>query len=568
MATPLKLKSERVGKTSLAHERPYLSVLVDTGVYHLDQTYDYSLPAKYEIEAGNWVSVPFNGQNCQGLVVERKESASTGKVLPINRAIKGPYISKAHLDLYLKISERWAVPIFDVLRFVLRNQIKSVHKTANSDKVATRQYLQLAPNEDEATQVHKFISKIAKSGPTLLVIPENRNLVHYQHGSIDVGLRGSILNSNSYKNVVILREDSEHHYELKSPGFNTRDVALLRGQELNENLYFIGFSPSLEMMRLIEIGYVTLRKASGKVKVVARPSQMGELIPSNLLKEIRAAIGKGPILVLAPNKGYGLAISCAACRNIAKCKCGGKLTKRSKSSAPTCVLCSALYEDWRCTFCGKADIYLLGRGIERIAEEFGRSFANTAIHIATAEKEISGEVSKRSIILATVGAAPTLDYGLVLILEGMLNSADLRSEERFLSMAMRHAALAKGNVAMVERDENPFVNALIRWNPISLLSKILHEMQQNFLPPTTRYAILKPEPSEVDRIYGGLLASVREGRLPAGVSLHLLDSGVISLFFSHKEAEVTVRFLKEFQRKRSIAGKRILQMRIDPYLLG
>jgi hypothetical protein len=47
-----------------------------------------------------------------------------------------------------------------------------------------------------------------------------------------------------------------------------------------------------------------------------------------------------------------------------------------------------------------------------------------------------------------------------------------------------------------------------------------------------------------------------------------LDSGVISLFFSHKEAEVTVRFLKEFQRKRSIAGKRILQMRIDPYLLG
>ena len=36
MSAPLKLKSERIGKVQLASEEPYLSVLVDTGVLHLD----------------------------------------------------------------------------------------------------------------------------------------------------------------------------------------------------------------------------------------------------------------------------------------------------------------------------------------------------------------------------------------------------------------------------------------------------------------------------------------------------------------------------------------------------
>ena len=50
MSSPLKLKSERVGKVSLAKEEPYLSVLVDTGVFHLDQVFDYSLPAKFDLQ--------------------------------------------------------------------------------------------------------------------------------------------------------------------------------------------------------------------------------------------------------------------------------------------------------------------------------------------------------------------------------------------------------------------------------------------------------------------------------------------------------------------------------------
>lgn len=568
MATPLKLKSERVGRAPLAAERPYLSVLVDTGVFHLDQTYDYSLPAKFNIEPGQWVSVPFNGRNCQGLVVERKERVTTGKVLPINRRIKGPVISQSHLSLYKAVSERWASPIFDVLRFVLRNKLIENTLPLEVIQKPFRQYLQLSAHEDETVQTRNLLEKLARTGRTLLVIPEARFLELYQSPNYDVGLRGSILTPNYYSNVVILREESEHHYELKSPGFNTRDVALLRSQILHENLLFIGFSPSLEMVRLIEIGYVTYKASPGRLRVLAKPSLMGELIPSSLIREIRGYIGKGPILVLTPSKGYGLSISCAACRNISICDCGGKLSKRSKQSPPTCVICSKTYDDWRCAYCGKESIYLVGRGIDRIAEEFGRSFPNTEIHIATADKELVGEVGKRSIVLATAGAAPLKIYSALLVLDGLNSGADFRSEERFLSLVMRHSAMAKGNVILVERSESPFVNALVRWNPMNFLTKLTHQMQEVQLPPDVRSCLIRTENAESDRIYAGFLASIRDGRLPADMRAHLLEDGSIILFFSHKNAESALKFLFQYQKKRSIAGKRILQMRIDPYLLG
>ena len=571
MAAPLRLKSERVGKVTLATERPYLSVLVDTGVFHLDQPYDYSLPERYQVEPGQWVSVPFHGKNLQGLVIERKAISNVSKVLPINRVIKGAYISPAHLELFMAIAKRWAAPIFDVLRFTTKKNystLRTEEMEFEKREIGVRSYLQLSPEQSEALQVRKIVEGIAKKGSTLLVIPEARLLESLKSDSYQIGLRGSILSSESFVNVVVLREESEHHYELKSPGFNTRDVALLRNQYLKENLIFIGFSPSLELMRLIENGYIQFVKKTGKLNVLAKPSLMGELIPSSLLKSVRAVIGKGPLLVVAPSKGYGLAISCATCRNLAKCTFGGKLSKASKNQPPKCVICSKTYEDWKCDFCGKQQIYLLGRGVERISEELGKSFPNVDIHISTADKSITSKVSHRSIVLATAGAAPDIEYAGVLILDGMNNSSDMRSEERYLSLIMRHATLSRGNILLVDRSENPLVNALVRWNPNSYLKRLLSEYQEAKLPPSVRHALLRSDPNESDRIYSGFMAAIREGRLPKNVIIHNLDSRLISILFTHKDAEKVVSFLFELQRRRSMAGKQLLQLRIDPYLLG
>lgn len=562
MSTPLKLKSERVGKVQLATVDPYLSVLVDTGVFHLDQEFDYSLPARFDIQIGDWVSVPFNGRNCLGLVTKRGPKSAVSKVSPINRGAKGVRLSERHIDLYKAVAHRWAVPIFDVLRFVTKYRVKNEELTQGSGK---RTYLQLSSDIDEISAIRQIANRSAKDGSTLVIVPEVRIARELENEEFDVALRSGVLSPITYKNLIVVREESEHHFELKSPGFNSRDVALLRSEILSENLLFIGYSPSFEMVRLVESGYISFKPGSGKTKVFARPSLQGEILPSALVKSFKESLVKGPVLVVAPSKGYGLAISCANCKNIAKCDCGGKLTKTSKSAPPKCVLCAKQVHEWRCAFCKSERIYLIGRGIERIAEDFGRTFSNTAIHIATADKEISGEISKRSIVLATVGAAPTLQYSAVLLLEGISLGSDMRSEERYLSTIFKYAALSNGNVLMVERSEHPAVNSLIKWNPIPYLSRILSDLAEAELPPYSRHLLIKS--GEAERIYTGFIAALREGRLPAATKVHNLD-GVISIFFKMKDAAAVLHFIYEFQKRRSMSGKELLKLRVDPYLLG
>lgn len=564
MATPLKLKSERVGKVKLTDENPYLSVLVDNGVFHLEHEYDYSLPAKLNLNVGDWVSVPFNGKNCLGLITQRKASPAIAKVQPINRGAKGPKISVEHIKFYQAVAKRWAVPIFDVLRFV--SKYRNLSEPQNSDLGSSKRiYIQLPADRSEIKALDDLAEKMAIKGETLVIVPEARIASELQGKSYDVAMRGGSLSPKLYTNVIVLREDSEHHYEIKSPGFNTRDVVLLRNDILKENLIFAGYSPSLEMARLIDNGYVGFQKANSKTQVLARPSQQGELIPSSLIKAFKSALNSGPVLVLAPAKGYGLAISCASCRNIAHCDCGGKLSKQSKTASPVCVICFKKYPEWKCRFCNKDRIYLLGRGIERIAEDFGKTFPNTEIHIATADKSIEGAIPKHSIVLATAGSAPEFDYSSVLVLEGINLGADLRSEERYLSTLFKYAAYSQGSIMLVERPENPAVNALTKWNPITLINRTLNELIEAKLPPASRHALIKSE--EADRIYSGFLAAIREGRL-SDVRIHNLDNGVVSIFFDLKNANEFLSFIHEFQRRRSMSGKKLLKVRIDPYLLG
>jgi primosomal protein N' (replication factor Y) len=211
-------------------------------------------------------------------------------------------------------------------------------------------------------------------------------------------------------------------------------------------------------------------------------------------------------------------------------------------------------------------LYLIGKGIERIAEEFGKSFSGAKIHIATADKLIEGEIPDKSIVIATLGAAPKNKYAAVLFLEGISLGSDLRSEERYLSSLFRYAALADANVMVVERQEHPAINSLIKWNPLPYLNRTLHDLSEAELPPSSRHALIKSDDSE--RIYGGLITAQREGRIPEKVRIHHLSDGVISVFFSLKDANLFLAFLYEFQKRRSMSGKPLLRLRIDPYLLG
>ena len=66
--------------------------------------------------------------------------------------------------------------------------------------------------------------------------------------------------------VIVLSDLDQSHYELHAPGWNTRDVSLLRDNQTS--LLFVSSSHSLEISRLIDIGWLEKKsyRQNNKIK--------------------------------------------------------------------------------------------------------------------------------------------------------------------------------------------------------------------------------------------------------------------------------------------------------------
>ena len=74
---PLRLKAQRVAKkVAIAPVNPVAQICVDTGVFHLPDTYDYLVPADLHefVVPGIFVKVPFGPNEVMGYVQDRKPS--------------------------------------------------------------------------------------------------------------------------------------------------------------------------------------------------------------------------------------------------------------------------------------------------------------------------------------------------------------------------------------------------------------------------------------------------------------------------------------------------------------
>ena len=81
-----------------------------------------------------------------------------------------------------------------------------------------------------------------------------------------------------------------------------------------------------------------------------------------------------------------------------------------------------------------------------------------------------------------------------------------------------------------------------------------------------RHLLLASEDSE--RIYTGILSAIRDGRIPGSTKIYNLNGKTISLYFDIKSSQQVLNFFLEFQRRRSMANKPHIKLRVDPYLLG
>ena len=627
MATPrlFRLKAEVAPAPSgpVAESLPIARVRVDTGVFHLDQLYDYSVPEKLSSSAviGVRVQIPFGGRETEGIVVSRSAKAErAGELKSVTKVLSPhPVATTTSLKLFDAAAEFYCCNPWDLIRSAIPPRVAAVDKefvpqtsTLNISGGGSLPVFQtLSPFQPSHQQIPDLIKQIKARGSILIIAPDEKDVdllygelkgIRHQvlrltsstsreeryrnfllsmsiESSIIIGTRSAIFAPvKNLQTIIVYKESSPDHFEIRSPGWSTYAIAKLRAKSEGLQLIFTGFSPSVRCAFDIDQSQMKYRNEKVAVQVQAFAPHDGALLPGRVFTEIKKALAQGPVLFLAPRKGYGNALLCAHCRNIAMCKCGGRLQVASKGIAPTCVHCGTGYPAWKCSFCARDTQYLAGRGIDRAAEEISRAFPGYPV-ILSAGEVIKEEVeSKPSIVLSTPGAQPLVDggYSAVVVLDAMRFFAhtDISSQERARELLLESASLINkpGKVLLVIDDSHPIVSAIARWNIAPLLKRELADRQELMLPPTVASAVIVTAAQVAPQIVAGLRKALSEGRIPDSVRIFgptvlPKDQAKVVIHVSHEEWGRLADVLHELQRKRSIAKKDLLNLRVAPYSL-
>ena len=602
---PLKLRSQKAPATIVgAAELPIASVLVDTGVLHLSEPFDYLVPEKLSEKAipGSLVKIPFNSTFTQGYVLERRASAEISKVRPIESVISAlPLFTPKLHSLLEKVAFRYACNIWDVIRSAIPPRVAAVEKEFESTNPShtskgpiEHRYLALPRNSQAINLLIELAIMTSKNSQVLMIVPDERDIRRVeqalsQHSFIDylvlgthlekseryraflrsrfsnpriiLGTRSAIftpLEANS--TILILNDGEESFYEKRAPGWNVRDVALLRAQ--TSSLIFASYSPSLEVARLVDSGWLVQSKLADIHKADFFFAEGRDSHNSVIARNLK----KGNVLLTLSAPGYIPAFSCHKCRNMALCECGGRLTI-SSNSAPICSICQKRNSDWRCTWCGEARPRAVRRGTERYAEEFGRAFPNVQIVISNSSHQVEELSEGRHLVIATNGCEPDAQYAAVVLLDGeiLMNRAELRGDE----LARKHWSAAasqvgdSGEVFLSLPATHPTSRALSEWKMLELCIQETKERTEAHLPPGYRLAIIEGENNEVSKI-----AQAIEGKSDfisvLLVSIDVMNSRAIFRAPVERSSEFS-DFFYDLMRYRSLKGAPPLRVRIDPF---
>jgi primosomal protein N' (replication factor Y) len=585
--------------------------------------YEYSIPEKLSpgLTTGVRVQIPFGGRETEGIVVSRSANPErAGELKSITKVLSlHPVATKTSLELIDRAAKFYCCNPWDLIRSAIPPRVASVDRELSTHvsqerTVATgggSTFQSFGPFTAAPDQLTSLVAQYRKPGSILIIAPDEKDVQQIcnaltttqsnvirltsssarderyrnfllsmrDESSIVVGTRSAIFAPvNNLALIVIYKDSSPEHFELRSPGWNTCAIAKMRSELEGVELVFTGFAPSMRVAFDIDRGQTRYKNQRVEVKVEAFAPNDGTLLPGRIFSEIKRSLKSGPVLFLAPRKGYGNAILCAYCKNVAICECGGRLSVASKNQAPTCVHCGTGFPQWRCSFCQRDKKYLAGRGIDRAAEEISRAFPGFPVVISAGDVIKERVESKPSLVLSTPGAQPLVDggYAAVVVLDvtRFFSHTDINSQERARELVLESSSLIgpSGKVLLVIDDSHPIVSAVARWNIAPLLKRELAERFELNLPPTVTSAVLVLDASAATSISAGLNKAMSEGRLPPSTRIFgptLLPKGQAKIVIHVASGEWSQLglVLHELQRKRSISKKDLLTLRIDPYSL-
>ncbi len=261
--------------------------------------------------------------------------------------------------------------------------------------------------------------------------------------------------------LIVTRESHPALREDRAPYYHVRDVAMARAVIDRATCVLSAICPSSEAAAL---GLVTVAPPGRRwppVEVV-KPGPEGRA--QRLVRALRDT-RRG--FLLSPLPGYGIAATCRACGEPARCAaCGGLL--RAQEGAVRCVVCEAV---GRCGSCGGARFGIRRGGAERV-QEWAAKAANVPVHRLTdaepprlpgdEEIVVGGPDDVRDL------GSPDLDLVAILDADMAERRPGLAARERALTTWMEAAAWAFPNgrvIVQASRAGDPAIQALVRGNP-------------------------------------------------------------------------------------------------------
>jgi primosomal protein N' (replication factor Y) len=380
-----------------------------------------------------------------------------------------------------------------------------------------------------------------------------------------IGTRGAIFAPwAGIEEIVVVDDFSPHHYEIKSPYWNTRDVALLRSEIENSSIVFVGQSLSLELLRLVDSGWIPLISQANSFVRTRRHKVVTE--PDSYRSTVEEGLKHGPVLISVVEKSYSNVFSCERCRTIAKCDCGGRIVIQKKGLFG-CTICEKSSSNWACQECSYSKFRTIKIGAERIHDDIGRMFPGIPILISTAEKPVIDELAKQSIVVSTFGVEPDFSggYGAIVLLGGeeLINRPFIRSEEETLHRFFKLLGKLNphGLIYSSLPAQNGISQAIIQQNPIKRLRAESHERHASNLPPHTRFVRIDGDALSMPGLRRKINDEFGE-KLDSYISI---DGTSITLKIQHQYSSEVLASLRALQKLRSLKKKALLGIHVDPY---
>lgn len=579
-AKPLSLKREKSRRVSKAQEFTRVAeVLLDIDLPHLDQSFTYGIPGQLEdsVRVGALIRVPFNATELDG-VVRSIRAVSQGSFKPITKVLNQHAYSEKAIVYAQEVSKRYGCALLRILNLMPQLRQTDASEFQKANDATLRQFV-----PESARTITELKALLRRSDGTTLIFAPTEKEVRFLEASlrrelgervisfdgwkkakedagterIIIGMRGMIfIQVEHLSRIVIFDEASEHYWDQRAPYWNLRDVSLVRSRLEGISLTFISGAPSLELKRLADSGYLALGKSS---KSFLRRRRFS-LSPESFHATVRRGLDKGSVLVSVASKNYANALICKRCNEVPKCICGFPLKLVRKESA-FCIICGTSESSLRCRSCESLEFLHVGKGIERIQEEFGKTFPNVAIHVVTAEKELTS-IPSRSIVISTPGVEPRLaQYAGLVLMDGTarVSRPTLRAEEQVRNHWFRLMALttADAPIYISLPNAHPVTQSLIANDPYRNLGRAIEERTDAKLPP--RYRIIKVKGETVSSLATKLKSEFSDIELSRiSKSDELIIRVEVSL------AQELISALYTLQKYRSASGKTLLSYEIDP----